>query len=103
MNSCIDHPFYFDRDCEDCKKEYFIFKGLEFNENLSIISTQSPNIKDKIIVYKEFNEDKAKKLYEKLFVYYLKQTDDEKKASKKAKAVIKKQCMIRHLTPWKWV
>lgn len=103
MNSCINHLFYFDMDCEECRKEYFILKGLEFKENLKIIITQAPNIKDKHIVYKEFNEEKAKKLYEKLFIYYLKNTEDEKEASKKAKAVIKKQCLIRNCTPWEWV
>jgi hypothetical protein len=103
VGSCINHPTYFNEECEECKKEYFSLKGLEIKENLIITYSDIPNSKEKPVVYKEFNEEKAKQLYEKLFIYYFKNTGDEKEASKKAKSVIKKQCIIRNFTPWKWV
>ena len=54
-------------------------------------------------VYKEFTEEKAKQLYEKLFLYYLKKLQDEKDASNKAKSIINKQCYIRNIKPWNWI
>ncbi|HEX5982199.1 MAG TPA: hypothetical protein VFY77_05995, partial [Nitrososphaeraceae archaeon] len=58
---------------------------------------------DKQSVYKEFTEEKAKQLYEKLFLYYLKKFKDEKDASNKAKSIINKQCHIRNIKPWNWI
>ena len=68
-------------------------KGLNENGNLTL----KEHIVDKDmkqIHYKEFTEEKAKQLYEKLFIFYLKNNKDEKKFSKKAK---------RNIEPWNWI
>jgi hypothetical protein len=70
-----------------CKKEYLFVKGLEE--------------KDGFIINKNI-EEKAKQLYEKLFLYYLKNLD-EKNASNKAKSIIAKQCHLRNMKPWSWI
>jgi hypothetical protein len=100
--SCSKHILFFSNDCEICKKEYSLMKGLNENGNLP----QQENIKakdSKQIHYKEFNEEKAKQLYEKLFIFYSKNNKDEKEVSKKAKRIIKKQCQLRNIDPWEWV
>lgn len=53
--------------------------------------------------YKEFTEERAKKLYEGLLLQYLKGGLSEVEADKKAKAIIRKQCSIRGMTLWPWV
>lgn len=76
-------------------------KGLNENENLTqkkIVSKDNRQIR-----YKEFTEEKAKQLYEKLFIFYLKNNRDEKEVSKKVKGIIKKQCQLRNIDPWEWV
>lgn len=77
-------------------------KGLNNNGNLTL---EQPLINKnmKQIHYKEFTEEKAKQLYEKLFIFYLKKYKDEQEASKKAKRIIKKQCQLRNIDPWNWI
>jgi hypothetical protein len=77
-------------------------KGL--NEN-GTLTQKEKNVSKKIkqIHYKEFTEEKAKQLYEKLFIFYSKNNKDEKEVSKKAKGIIKKQCQLRNIDPWNWV
>jgi hypothetical protein len=53
--------------------------------------------------YKEFTEERAKKLYEELMLQYLKSGADEIDADRKAKAIIRKQCSIRGMQFWSWV
>jgi hypothetical protein len=53
--------------------------------------------------YKEFSEERAKRLYEKLMLQYLKRGMDEIEADKKIKAIIKKQCSIRGMPFWPWL
>ncbi len=53
--------------------------------------------------YKEFTEERAKKLYEELLLQYLKSGTEEMEAAAKAKAIIKKQCSIRGLAFWPWL
>jgi len=53
--------------------------------------------------YKEFTEERAKKLYEELLLQYLKSGVAETEAAAKAKAIIKKQCSIRGLAFWSWL
>jgi hypothetical protein len=76
-------------------------KGLNENGNLTQKQIVSKDIKQ--IRYKEFTEEKAKHLYEKLFIFYLKNNRDEKEVSKKVKGIIKKQCQLRNIDPWEWV
>lgn len=52
--------------------------------------------------YKEFTEERAKKLYEELMLQYLKSGASETDADKKAKAIIRKQCSIRGMPFWPW-
>ena len=100
--SCLKHVKFFDETCEICKKEYFLVKGLEDKDGV-IIDKNVEESQDKQSVYKEFTEEKAKQLYEKLFLYYLKKLKDEKDASNKAKSIINKQCYIRNIKPWNWI
>ena len=100
--SCLKHVKFFDETCEICKKEYFLVKGLEDKDGV-IIDKNVEESQDKQSVYKEFTEEKAKQLYEKLFLYYLKKLQDEKGASNKAKSIINKQCYIRNIKPWNWI
>jgi hypothetical protein len=53
--------------------------------------------------YKEFTEDRAKKLYEQLMLQYLKTGASELNADRMAKAIIRKQCNIRGMPFWPWV
>jgi hypothetical protein len=77
-------------------------KGL--NENGILTLEQHIRDKDmKQIHYKKFTEEKAKQLYEKLFIFYLKKNEDEQEVSKKAKRIIKKQCQLRNIDPWDWL
>ena len=99
MISCLKHILFFCSDCEICKKEYCIMKGLNENGNLTLEQHST----DKQIHYKEFTEEKAKQLYEKLFIFYLKSNKDEQEVSKKAKRIIKKQCQLRNIEPWDWI
>lgn len=59
-----------------------------------------PVVQDK--KYKEFTEERAKKLYEELMLQYLKSGASEMDADKKAKAIIRKQCSIRGMPFWPW-
>lgn len=52
--------------------------------------------------YKEFTEERAKKLYEELMLQYLKSGTGEVEADRKAKAIIRKQCSIRGMPFWSW-
>lgn len=52
--------------------------------------------------YKEFTEERAKKLYEELMLQYLKSGTSEVDADRKAKAIIRKQCSIRGIPFWPW-
>ncbi|HEY3094833.1 MAG TPA: hypothetical protein VGJ42_03635 [Nitrososphaera sp.] len=52
--------------------------------------------------YKEFTEDRAKKLYAELMLQYLKSGSSEVEAVRKAKAIIRKQCSIRGVPFWLW-
>jgi hypothetical protein len=53
--------------------------------------------------YKEFTEERAKRLYEELMLQYLETGINEIEADKKAKAIIKKQCSIRRMPLWPWL
>ena len=102
MVSCPVHILFFSNDCDICKKEYCAMKGL--NEKGNFINQK--NVVSKVreqIHYKEFTEERAKELYEKLFVFYLKKYKDEKEVATKAKNIVKKQCQLRNIEPWEWV
>ena len=88
---CPVHTGFFDDSCDACRQEYLEMKGAH----------DSPDEAAK--KYKEFTEERAKKLYEELMLQYLKSGTDEIEADRKAKAIIRKQCTIRGLPFWDWV
>jgi hypothetical protein len=53
--------------------------------------------------YKEFTEERAKKLYEELLVQYLKKNCNEIEASERAKKILRKQCSMRGMSSWDWI
>ena len=53
--------------------------------------------------YKEFTEERAKKLYEELMLKYLKSGVGEIDADRKAKAILRKQCSIRGMPFLSWI
>ena len=53
--------------------------------------------------YKEFSEERAKKLYEELLVQYLKKGCNEIEAAERAKRIIRKQCSMRGISLWNWI
>ena len=90
---CTVHPDFFDDNCAECKKEYMEMKGAgEVGEPASEPAR-----------YKDFTEERAKKLYEEVMLQYLKAGSTEADASGKAKAVVRKQCAIRGLPLWPWL
>ena len=77
-------------------------KGLNNNGNLTL--QQPPINKNRKQIHdKELTEEKAKQLYEKVLIFYLKNSKDEQEVSKKAKRIIKKQCQLRNIDPWDWI
>ena len=109
MTRCAVHNDFFDDECIECKKEYSEMKGgydnistnIEDNENIA--NNDKDEHKKKI--YKEFTEERAKKLYEELLFQYLKTSTEanEAEAAEKARAIIRKQCRIRGMPPWPWL
>lgn len=109
MSTCSIHTRFFDDLCPECRKEYNELKGLE-QENLKTRTNGSDNrgldIEYRIGIknrnYKEFTEERAKKLYAELLVQYLKKSCKEEEAAEKARAIIRKQCKLRGMTSWPW-
>ena len=109
MSTCPIHTRFFDDLCPECRKEYNELKGLE-QENLMAQTNGSDNhglnieysIGIKNRNYKEFTEERAKKLYAELLVQYLKKSCKEEEAAEKARAIIRKQCKLRGMTSWSW-
>ena len=106
MIKCNIHEFFFYLNCNDCKEEYKDLKGTnkidqESHEEVRPIKTKK--IK-KMNDYKEFTEEKAKKLYEEIFLQYLKKDKiTEVEAIERSKRIIRKQCLMRNIEPWSWV
>ena len=108
MVSCSVHTHFFDDHCIECKKEYREMKGIvEESNNSAIENNQDNNNKitaySNIEKYKEFTEERAKKLYEELLIQYLKKGCNEIEASERAKKIIRKQCSLRGMSCWDWV
>ena len=101
MTGCAIHINFFDDICSECKKEYAELKGLSEahsdNDNKSMID------KNREKKYKEFSEERAKKLYEDLLLQFLRSNYNEIDASEKARSVIRKQCNLRGMPYWSWI
>ena len=103
MTSCSIHTEFFDDLCPECKEEYCELKGIvrETSRKQDIASTDECN--DKNRSYKEFTEERAKKLYGELFIQYLKKSYKEEEAAELARAIIRKQCSLRGIPFWSWI
>ena len=107
MAKCNVHNFFFDWNCGICKEEY---KELKQLDTISI-EKEKEKEKEKEINqkeieknYKEFNEERAKKLYEEVFLQYLKKGNiSEEESIIRSKNIIKKQCEMRGIKPWSWI
>jgi hypothetical protein len=102
---CNIHEFFFDGNCNDCKEEYRDLKGTnkieESYEKVRPIKTKKVK---KINDYKEFTEERAKKLYEEVFLQYLKKGNiSEGESIERSKKIVRKQCLMRNIEPWSWV
>ncbi|WP_337863270.1 hypothetical protein [Nitrososphaera sp.] len=86
---CTTHRDFFDDACPECRQEYLEMKGA--------------NDVSREPAYKEFTEERAKKLYEEVMLQYLKAGADELEAAGKARAVVRKQCAIRNMPFWPWL
>lgn len=105
MPKCTIHIDFFHDDCNGCKEEYKEMKGISEVSGLS--ATEPNNNYDstqayKGRTYKEFTEERAKKLYGELLIQYLKNSPNEVEAAKKARRIIRKQCRVRGIPSWAW-
>jgi hypothetical protein len=115
MTICCIHTDFFDDTCTECRKEYAELKGLRNVNNTSgykLASSKSAR-NNKMQQeqehelpknYKEFTEERAKRLYEDLLVQFLRSEKySEIEASQKARSIIRKQCLLRHIPFWSWL
>ncbi|AIC15282.1 hypothetical protein [Nitrososphaera viennensis] len=92
---CSVHTDFFDDSCEACRQEYLEMKGAGEEEG-----ERAEKGKKK---YREFTEERAKKLLEEVMLQYLKSGSTDLEAVEKAKAVVRKQCAIRGMPYWPWL
>ena len=106
VTKCNLHEFFFDWNCNDCKEEYKNLKGtnkIEEESQEEVEPIKAKKIK-KENDYKEFTEERAKKLYEEIFLQYLKKGNiSEAESIERSKKIIRKQCLMRNIEPWSWV
>jgi hypothetical protein len=114
MTICCIHTNFFDDTCAECRKEYAELKGLRKVNNTSgykLANSNSASNSNKMQQqqelpkkYKEFTEERAKRLYGDLLVQFLRSKKySEIEASQKARSVIRKQCLLRHIPFWSWL
>jgi hypothetical protein len=109
MITCPIHVRFFDDFCPECREEYSKLKGInEETFRTQTIGSDYNGVNDKDSDgnkdrnYKEFSEERAKKLYAELLVQYLKKSCKEEEAAEKARAIIRKQCRLRGMHFWSW-
>ena len=102
MSKCTVHVDFFADNCAECKREYAELKG---HDNLSQMTKRVRRRASKVEVsnYKEFTEERAKKLYEDLILQYLGKEIGDLEAAERARSIIRKQCMVRGIKVWSWV
>ena len=68
MQGCSVHTRFFDDNCSECKREYSEMKGISNLTNSTSDNTQNKkqSASSTTPKYKEFTEERAKKLYEEL-------------------------------------
>ena len=105
MSACNIHKNFFDENCPDCKLEYAELKGItqskaqehEKSEKRADESTYKKS-------YKEFPEERAKKLYEELLIQFMRtKSINEVEAARRARLIIRKQFAIRGIKVWNWL
>jgi hypothetical protein len=104
LSACSIHKNFFDENCPDCKLEYAELKG--FTETSSPDNEKSTKLANESSkrAYKEFSEDRAKKLYEELLIQYMRtKSFNEVEAARRARQIIRKQCAIRRIEAWNWL
>jgi hypothetical protein len=102
MSKCTVHSDFFDDNCAECKREYANMKG-HYDTPYQTKKEGRRTSTDRISNYKEFTEERAKKLFEQLTLQYLGKEIDEQEAVKRARAIIRKQCIVRGIKIWPWV
>jgi alanyl-tRNA synthetase len=95
MPRCNVHTDFFDESCEACRQEYMEMKGAGEH-----VEEEKEKEEKK---YKEFTEERAKKLLEEVMLQYVKSGSTDLEAVEKAKAVVRKQCAIRGIKYWPWL
>ena len=105
MKTCSVHARFFDEHCVECKSEYREMKGNveESNSDKENDRDNKTAVHSNIEKYKEFTEERAKKLYGELLIQYLKKNYNEIEASERAKKIIRKQCSMRGMSSWDWI
>jgi hypothetical protein len=105
VTKCNIHNFFFEWSCHLCKEEYNVLKGTNTIKPENSDITDAKKEKDtKSKSYKEFNEERAKKLFEEVFIQYLKKgTMSEEESINRSKMIIRKQCELRGIEPWSWI
>jgi len=105
MKTCSVHTRFFDEHCVECKSEYREMKGNveESNSDKENDRDNKTTVHSNIEKYKEFTEERAKKLYGELLIQYLKKNCNEIEASERAKKIIRKQCSMRGMSSWGWI
>jgi hypothetical protein len=102
LSPCSIHKNFFDENCHECKLEYAELKGFNQPETQyqRLEITNKPSNKP----YKEFSEQRAKKLYEELLIQFLRtKSVNEIEAARRARQIIRKQCAIRGIEVWNWL
>jgi hypothetical protein len=105
MKTCSVHTRFFDEHCVECKSEYREMKGNveDSNSDKENDRDNKTTVHSNIEKYKEFSEERAKKLYGELLIQYLKKNCNEIEASERAKKIIRKQCSMRGMSSWDWI
>jgi hypothetical protein len=113
MRTCFFHTKFFDDTCTECRKEYAELKGLHEVNNtndLKAVNNNTTNNSNKMHQqelakeYKEFTEERAKRLYKDLLLQFLRSSKyNEVEASEKARSIIRKQCQLRNMPFWSWL
>ena len=104
MCPCDIHKNFFAEGCYDCKLEYAELKGFNQPDDQGLGKGKTSNKLRTKREYKEFSEQRAKKLYEELLIQFLRtKSMDENEAASRARQIIRKQCAIRGIEAWNWL
>lgn len=102
MSKCTSHLDFFDDSCAECKREYAALKG-DHDISQQTAKERRPSARIKFSSYKEFTEERAKKLYEELILQYMSKEIGEQEAARRAQVIIRKQCAVRGIIIWPWL